>query len=73
MRNEVPKLVIPDIRNYGQEIADRLAGQDRVLEGLSAWAGEVNALLGTLVQQQADHVTLLERLSQEIAVLKSRQ
>ena len=72
MNNEFPKMVIPDTRNYAQEISDRLNGQDRVLEELAGWAKETNALLAALTKQQADQLLLTQRLALQLADLKSQ-
>lgn len=73
MKHELPKMVIPDTRNYAKEIADRLDGQDRVLEELAGWAKGTNALIAALTKQQADQLSLLERLAQQLAEQQPRK
>lgn len=73
MKHELPKLVIPDTRNYAKEIADRLDGQDRVMEKLAGLAQETNVLLASLIKQQADQWSAIERLSREVAEQQPRE
>lgn len=47
-------------------------GTGKVTEELVAWAKETNALLAQMTKLQANQQTAIERLSDEVALLRSR-